>query len=139
MNRDEILTIGAGIFLLIIHSFIIATRFYRTFPFIDIGMHFLGGFLVSMFFYVRYRSLFFSSDGIGSRGFFALFLLGGVALVGVGWEIFEWIVDSYIISGFMGDLDDTMFDFIMDISGGFVVVLWVLFRRRFFGKKNNVV
>ena len=62
-----------------------------------------------------------------------LILLGMVALVGVLWEFAEYLGQfiptiSHYLSG--GDLADTLGDLAADLSGGAIVILHLLWRRK---------
>lgn len=123
-TKTEKRLIAGAFALLIVHSIIIATRVYSIIPGTDVLMHFTGGLLVAAFFVARFKSLFPERSKPKARGYIIITILAATALVGVLWELFEWGIDTHLISGFMGDLDDTMLDFIMDLLGASVIAFW---------------
>src|SRR3989338_11244837 len=114
-------------FLILVAIFIINAiglynGWYRFFWF-DMVIHFLGGFFMAMFLSAYLKDHLF--DGWKLKNF--LIILGAVSFIGVVWEFSEYIAnfalspiiyDHYgIRTYFMGDLDDTMNDLLMDILG----------------------
>jgi len=100
---------------------------YWVFPWFDVLMHFLGGFLValigiwSLLYVVRMRVwICFSHRNI-------LYTAIGTALaIGIGWEVFEYInglriKDNYVF--------DTVTDLIMDLFGA-MLAYWIVLRTR---------
>lgn len=64
-----------------------------------------------------------------NEAFFALCILGFVALVGIGWEWFEFCFDEFIaVRNSWGltqlGLADTMADLFFDLLGALVVIVW---------------
>ncbi len=99
---------------------------------VDIPLHFTGGMAVAMA-----TAIFFKGE-LGSvkfrRLFIILILVGSSAFVGTLWEFMEWGIDHLwgTKNGWQlnqPSLDDTMFDYLMDLSGGFLVSLIYLRRR----------
>lgn len=69
-----------------------------------------------------------------SRWFQALFLLGAVALVAVGWECYEFLYDE-ICGGQMQELvksgvADTMWDMIASLGGGVICIIFILYSQK---------
>ena len=114
-------------FLILVVIFIInAVGLYNGwyhFFWFDMVLHFLGGFFMAMFLSQYLKDRLF--DGWKLKNF--LIILGVVSFMGVVWEFSEYLANlaiSPIIYNhygirtyFMGDLDDTMNDLLMDILG----------------------
>ena len=94
----------------------------------DAGMHFLGGFFMAVFMWQ------YLGDSLPKDKFKkALALVGVVSFIGVVWEFAEYIASLTLIEPiynnfgirtyFIGGLDDTMSDLLMDILGAFTFVL----------------
>jgi hypothetical protein len=94
---------------------------YYTVWYFDIITHFLGGFWVALFF--LYTFLLFDKKA----GIFRILL--GVLLIGILWEIFEYIVFNRI-GGTPFDSFDTSLDIVMDMVGG-VASMFYVYRRIF--------
>lgn len=111
---------------------------YHDFFWFDMTLHFLGGFFVAMLLSQYLREYLF--EGWRLKNF--LVILGVVSFMGVSWEFSEYIAnlkispilyDRYgIRTYFMGDLDDTMNDLLMDIlgAGSFALILHSIGRRK---------
>ena len=100
---------------------------YQEFWFLDIIMHFLGGCIVAGLI----GTLLKKEGGKLRPHMFIIWLVGGTAIVGVSWEFFEWTLDHFIFTQgtFMGGLDDTLLDLLMDMAGGLLISTSFLQRR----------
>ena len=115
------------VLVLVLHFIVLAfTDVYTKFPWLDIPLHFLGGFLAAYFFifsmiyfrkqnYLKYNKL-----------FLALYAISFVSLIAVLWEFFEFSIEYLTGLDFQGTLQDTMGDLFMGLVGGVVaiVVFW---------------
>jgi hypothetical protein len=123
-----------------VHAVAIASGWYTDNLWFDIPMHFSGGFAMGFLGLAIWEALvvriaFKKSTSSWLRlATQASIILGFVALVGIAWEWYEFIFDSYASHvslefrpAQMG-LGDTMADFFFDLSGG--LLAFVLFRRR---------
>lgn len=113
--------------LMAVHIVAYALSLYYVIPWLDNAMHFWGGISIALFFvWFFYFSGRFS--GVSQAVWFVLLLsLGGVALVAVGWEFFEFIGNNTFAEGvFQGDLPDTMGDLFLALLGGLLVVTSLL-------------
>ncbi len=93
------------------NAFFLYWRFY----WFDNVMHFLGGLWVGlMALWIYYFSGYIKSNRYDKP---FLFLMSFIAVlsVGIGWEIFEVLIDVNFSSGYVSD---TALDLIMDIVGG---------------------
>ncbi len=112
-----------------VHLLASSWGFYYIAQGFDKVMHFWGGVSVALFFiwYFYFSGRFTLPLPKDSKIFFIFLIVGLVALVGVGWEFFEYIGNNYIAKGQMqGDLTDTMGDLFADLVGGLVFSLCFL-------------
>lgn len=80
-------------------------------------MHFLGGFWVGLAY-----TYFFSPEKISGRLILKTLLF--VLTIGIGWEIFEIVVND-VISQNPFNLLDTSSDIFFDLSGGLCAILYL--------------
>ena len=103
---------------------------YVAYPWFDIPMHMLGGaWLGLLFFYLfeeRHKVM-----PPGSSGFLRVFAsLGFVALIGIGWELFEYWNGAFLAQQFpwgggRGEYYfDSLLDLVDDLIGGLAAALW---------------
>ena len=107
------------IFLIFLLSYL-AMEFYwySSIWYLDMPMHFLGGFWLGLI--VIY--LFFLKDDVFKSIFKILFF---VSSIGIGWEIFEIVVNNYVTQNYFNYLD-TISDIFFDLSGGLFAILYFL-------------
>ena len=96
---------------------------YRNFFWFDMTLHFLGGFFMAMLLSIYLKDYFIGSSKIKNT----LIVLGVVSFMGIAWEFTEYLANTIlspliydqlaIKTYFMGDLDDTINDLLMDILG----------------------
>jgi hypothetical protein len=117
---------GLLIFILLLHVIAIVNSWYWVYTWLDIPMHFLGGFwLAVVFFYFVNPRL----QIINYKLLITLIsALGFVALVGVFWEFFEFLCDVFIFSkGYLEVAQqgtaDTMSDLFFDLLGGLAFLI----------------
>ena len=114
-----------------------ATRFgwYYSYPLMDIPMHIAGGIFVGLLFFYLFA---IRHDTLPNAPPLALAIsaVGFVMLVGVLWEMYEFILDVYVhqtqtlfgASGYL--LFDTLKDLLDDLVGsGIAVVIFFRFFR----------
>ena len=97
-------------------------------------LHFAGGFWV--FVLARYVTEHFGNEIVGEQKNIMTFIafISFVAFVGVLWELFEFIMDRYIVlSGFTylaRVFEDTLSDLILDMLGGIMAfILYFNFKK----------
>lgn len=124
------------IFILAVHVIATANYWYWTIPWIDIPMHFFGGFWVATAF-ITLNSKF----GVKLPNYLItlIAILSFVALIGVLWEFAEFLFDVFISSGgyakvIQQDVADTLGDLFMDLLGGLTVATIFLIGKR---KENS--
>lgn len=94
---------------------------YITYPWIDIPMHFLGGAAVAWTFIHGMRAV----EDITHKKYAitVVHTLLFVLVIGVVWEVYEYIHDFYSTIQFFGGVRDTIGDIILDLLGGFTAAL----------------
>jgi len=113
---------GLIVFIFLLHSYALYSFLYWRVWWFDNVMHFLGGAWLAL---ITAYFVFFSKRAVNIRLPMPAFLLAAVsfaALVGVGWELFEFCVDFLTGKGGVGfnqlGLQDTMGDLFFDLLGG---------------------
>ncbi len=100
-------------------------NFYVLFPWWDLFLHVLSGFILGLVGFALVHALNVHQVRIKlSPGFVGLFAFAFSVSLGVAWEIVEFAVDSFL--GFnmqKSGLVDTMWDLIVDTLGGGVVAI----------------
>ncbi len=111
MDTKKLLKRTIWLILFILIANLLALKFYWYYSiwYFDMPMHFLGGFFIGL------ASVYFavSRGGKGS----AFKILSVVFLVGVGWEVFEILVDETVTSHPF-NLLDSVSDLFFDMAGG---------------------
>ena len=80
-------------------------------------MHFLGGFWIGLTsFYI------FSPQNISGKLIFKILLL--VLCIGIGWEVYEILVNDILAQNSF-DFLDTLSDIFFDLSGGLCAMLYL--------------
>ncbi|PIR69237.1 MAG: hypothetical protein COU47_04015 [Candidatus Niyogibacteria bacterium CG10_big_fil_rev_8_21_14_0_10_46_36] len=121
------------VIILGVHIFALLTSLYYILPWFDIAVHGMGGFWAASFIYYL---LFYTYRGSVRMPCFIAFvvIVSGTALVGVLWEFFEFAMDiiniPFLGIGLSGKavLVDTLLDLLMDIAGGSLagmLLLWL--------------
>ena len=102
---------------------------YRI-PIYDVILHFFGGFFVAMFFSHYFKNLISGNPG-SPKLKKAFIIVSAVIFVGAMWEITEYIsteifgnylYETYRIICCIGNLDDTISDLALDITGAITLV-----------------
>ena len=103
--------------------------------------HFLGGFFVAMLMvhYLKIKELRISNFELGLLKK-VLITVGAVSFIGVVWEFAEYLSAQMLIEPlynnfgirayFVGDLDDTINDLLMDILGALTFLLLKMLKRK---------
>jgi uncharacterized membrane protein YjdF len=130
------------IIILIINLFGLYYRWYLDYPWFDQVLHFSGGFLVAMFFSSYLKEQLF----VGSKLKNTLIIVGVAIFIGVIWEFLEYLASLTLIGPiyttfhikayFIGDLDDTINDLLMDILGAITFAL--IFLHSFRSSKSQL-
>jgi len=109
---------------------------YHDFFWFDVALHFLGGFFMAMLMANYLNEYFVNKNFIKNT----LIIVGATVLIGVLWEFSEYLANLVlgpiiykwfaVKTYFMGDLDDTVSDLLMDILGAIAFSLLHLLRSR---------
>ena len=116
-----------------VHLVAVVIGLYWIWQWFDVPMHFAGGFAVGML-----------GLSIWQRGVVGLkaekqlqwwlapmFIVGFVSFIGIGWEIYEFFMDSFFNAQINAvyqfvrqpSIGDTIFDLVFDIFGGAAAIL----------------
>jgi hypothetical protein len=138
MQKSRLLFISFALVVILGGFHIVASTFYLywTVWWFDNVMHFLGGLSIGLLsLWGAYMSGFLGRE---ARGRFRILLtvVISVLVVGLGWEIFEYLFG--ISNPTLGEtyMKDTIYDLSFDLIGAILVGLWGS-RRRFYGITNN--
>lgn len=101
----------------------LANKFYWYFAitWFDMLMHFLGGVFISIF----AISLFYKKFSESSFKKFITLVLISVLLIGLAWELYEYVVEYFIRDVDLATIPDSFSDLLFDISGGLVGAAFV--------------
>ncbi len=126
----------SGTIILFLNSFVLAFLDYNSISYgwLDIPMHLAGGMFVAFWVLLAFEED-FASLALSKS---ILVILGITALIGVGWEFFEWTFDHivgirYHLPAAQVSLRDTMGDLLFDILGGLLVMTSFISQ----GRKKN--
>jgi hypothetical protein len=136
------------VFLIVLFSAIMGMHVYANMhflyyeiPWLDIPMHFLGGFWLgySALWVYTYSGFFRREDHRDAlpsvRYMWFLALLCALVLGGI-WEIYEYAMDMFFDRTYQYDVFDTLSDFFFDALGG-TVAAFIFMSRRFIHKDND--
>ena len=118
------LFLSASLLLVILQILGVLFYFFWKFPWIDIPMHFLGGFIVALaaFAFLGYfKSIWFPV----SHRFIFLFLITVALSVGVGWEFFELATKTSFLNA-PGFIFDTVKDIVNDTLGSLAAWYFII-------------
>ena len=118
MNRKKLAKRLIALILFILIVNFIATEFYwySSIWYFDMIMHTLGGLWLGLLAFY-----FFSPNKISTK--LVLQILFFVLLIGLGWEVFEFIVGKVIVKNGL-DILDTSSDLFFDLVGGGLSILY---------------
>jgi len=130
MDRKKLFLRLAFVIFLVFFMNFFAGKFYwyYTIWYFDIVMHILGGFFVGL--------LIFGLLNIKDISFNNIFkIIFGVLMVGIAWELFEFVFSNIIAQESFNFLD-TISDVFCDLAGSILAVIY--FSKRIILKENNV-
>jgi hypothetical protein len=107
------------VFVCIINFLAIKGLWYYLFWYFDMPMHFLGG-VVVMYLLVY---LFYNRISI-KKSSNLFYLLVGVLIVGLGWEVFEYFLLN-LYAGQPFNIIDSTSDIFFDLAGGILGLLYI--------------
>lgn len=103
----------ASLILAVVHYLSINLSWYYYYPYIDIALHLLGGFITAL---IGYYILHSENRHISAESVF-INIIALLALVTVGWEVFE---QTFSVTNDAGFSADTMSDIMFGIVGGMI-------------------
>ncbi|MEE8131579.1 MAG: hypothetical protein V3T98_00820 [Candidatus Paceibacterota bacterium] len=124
--------------ILSFHTVALVNFWYWTFWWLDVVMHFLGGFWVALLFFNLNSKLNFlpinSLNSLTHKLITIILSLGFVALIAVSWEFYEFLYDVFIsIRGYpwvaQQGMADTISDLFFGLLGGLIAAIIVLKKR----------
>ena len=117
----------APLCILGIYSVGLALHIYKSYPWIDIPTHFLGGVTITYFFRTAIRN---SQKIVGAipHPIQILFAFTATGTTAVLWEIYENLADHFLHTHMVRGLEDTITDLVSGLMGALVLTL--LYRRR---------
>ena len=116
------------IFILVINFLASKLYWYSSVWYIDMIVHFLGGFWVGLLFLY-----FFSARGDVHSLIRLLFF---VLLIGIGWEVYEVLVND-VFAQIPFNFLDTASDILFDLAGG-ALAMFYFFKRIMFVETNKL-
>ena len=94
---------------------------------LDIPMHLIGGF-VTAWSVARFHSRWQPKRGLGIKPALALYVwfIGITAIIGILWEVYEFLLDPYVAMAMQPSVRDTVGDLVNDLVGSvvFCLVYW---------------
>lgn len=123
MTRKRIIKYTAILFSVLAIINLLSMKFfwYQAIWWFDMPMHFIGGFTTLLLLtYIFYEKIQF--DFLFYRKIILLML--GAVLVGLLWEVFEYVFNN-IIAGVEWDIVDTSADLFWDTFGAFCALVFI--------------
>lgn len=118
-------------FFFMFHMFLdLVLNIYEKFPWFSSVMHFLGGLMLGVTFFLLLNYLnkekYFFSDKF-TRFIFTISL---VALFAIFWEFYEYIMVNVFNLDWVLTYNDTIWDLFVDLVGGIIASVWFLARKK---------
>ena len=118
-------------FFFLFHMFLdLAFNVYDRFPWFASVMHFAGGTMLAITFFLLMNYLnkekYFKSD----KFMRFVFVISLVSLISIFWEFYEYFMVTVFKTGWNMTYNDTIWDFFVDLTGG-------LFGSSFFALKKD--
>jgi len=117
------------VFIFLLNLIASKLYWYTSIWWLDMLMHFLGGFWLGLLMFF----IFFIKN-LNSRHIIYVFL--GVLLVGILWELFELLFFNYL-AGNPVILLDTLSDIFFDLAGGGASIIY--FSKRIMTRMENII
>lgn len=120
MFRQLIRIFSPPIAVFAFHLLLIAIfNIYLVWPWFDIPMHFIGGVAIALTALMSIKHLQKTKHlGHAHPAFKFLIVVSLVSLAAVLWEFAEFALDSFTVTNWQGDINDTLFDLLMGLVGG---------------------
>ena len=117
------------VLVLIVHFFLLFFNVYEIFPWFDMPIHFLGGMVVSVTYFLTLKYLQGENYLMLNNIARVIFVFALVSLTAVFWELFEFSLTYLTGLGLQGNLDDTMLDLFLGMLGGLLTVTFLEIRK----------
>ncbi len=121
--------LGFILVIFVLHTLGNAFNWYWTFPWYDIPMHMMGGAFVAVVFLYLFGEKWRGFDIRSNFRMTLVFGLGFVALIGVGWEMYEYLSAVYLQNqyaltcGAPGGVFNSLMDLFNDLLGAALALL----------------
>lgn len=115
---------AVAISVLILHILALKFFLYWSTSWYDIGMHFLGGFLIGLLIISFIKRIHHGDEILNTKLLF-ISVISGVLVVALGWELWEIFVG---FTNVLKDQADTVLDIIMGLTGGVVSGFYYYFK-----------
>lgn len=134
-TKKVLRTAAFSIWGLFILSFLaIHFNIYYTFPWFDMLMHFLGGMIAALVLYVILARFDLRYYRTAASFFIAIVVM--TFLVGLFWEVAEYVVNYYLPT-YAFDPIDTTIDLVADTCGAALSAAFIFIRKRAYDYGNN--
>lgn len=129
MNRKKLfIRIATLIFLIFVfNALALWLHWYSALLWLDIPMHILGGFWLGLFFIwlFSFKEIEVFEDFLNKKNFkFFLKILFFVLIIGILWEVFEFMINESITRNLF-DTIDTFSDLVFDLLGAIFSIYYV--------------
>ena len=123
-SRDQITLFAAMAFIYLATWALVFSGLFRRMSDIDVFLHFTGGFLIALFI----ANALYGRGNLSRRR--AWMIIALTLLIGIVWELYEWLLDFYLDDYFrgiglrccIGDLNDSIKDLVMDTLGAILAL-----------------
>lgn len=121
----------------VLQIFLLFFEVYDYYPWLDIPIHFIGGFAIAFTFFFIFKYLQEKSLLILPKVARIMFVVSLVTFTAVLFEFFEFILEHLTGYGFQGTIEDTMLDLFLGILGGFfgAFILEMIYSKMYFKHK----
>ncbi len=119
MDRKNLFKLLATLIFFIFVINFLANKFYWYYSiwYFDIIMHFLGGFWLALVAVYLFKP---TNNFLQSIPRLLLFVL----VLGLGWEVFEFLFNNYLAQNYF-DFWDSLSDVLFDVIGGLCAILYL--------------
>lgn len=121
-----------------VYAFSIIFSWYDAIPWLDSPLHFFGGLWAGLFFFFLFGNMFSeNSSHPMERVKILIMAVGFTGLLGIFWEFYEFIMDNSLALLMQPSIGDTMKDLFLDILGGAVAGVFILFLKPLWERKKE--
>jgi hypothetical protein len=128
--RSVIKPTWAPLVVFMIHLIALSSQLYKTYPPIDIPMHFFGGISMAYFLSKAFVAASLIASGAHpNRLLESVLIVTATSTVAVFWEFFEFVLSWALATDLQGSLADTTKDLFLGMSGSLLFTATVNLRR----------